>query len=108
VANPDTSRFGLPTVLDRLAGLERRHRDRAFETLRTALLGGDRDAWSLIVEKYSRFVYTVALQLLSGAPQPEEAAASIYVTRAEPSLQNSGDCNRVKANAVYSDLRPAA
>jgi RNA polymerase sigma-70 factor (ECF subfamily) len=78
VVDSNVSRSGLPAVLDRLAGLETRHRDRSLEALRTALLGGDRDAWRLIVEKYSRFVYTVALRLLAGTPQPEEAAASIY------------------------------
>jgi RNA polymerase sigma factor (sigma-70 family) len=78
VAESDAARSGLAAVLDRLAGLEARQRDCSFETLRSAVLAGERDAWKRFVEKYSRFAYTVALQLLSGAPDREEAAASIY------------------------------
>lgn len=78
MADSDTVRFGLAAVLDRLAGLETRHRDRSFEALRSALVAGEPDAWRLLVEKYSRFVYSVALRLLAGSDQPEEAAASIY------------------------------
>lgn len=78
MADSNASRCGLGAVLDRLAGLETRHRDRSFEALRSALFAGDRDAWKHLVEKYSRFVYTVALQLLAGAPQREEVATSVY------------------------------
>ena len=65
-------------MLDRLAALETRHRDRPFDDLRRRVLAGDQDAWRAFVEKYSRFVYAVALGLLAGHREPEEAATAVY------------------------------
>lgn len=42
------------------------------------MLAGEKDAWRCLVEKYSRFVYTVALRLLGGVADREEAAAAVY------------------------------
>lgn len=65
-------------MLDELAALERRSRDLAFVDLRRGVLAGDDGAWRRLVEKYSRFVYTVALKLLAGAAEREELAARVY------------------------------
>ena len=62
-----------------LAALERRHADRDFADLRAAVLAGDREAWVALVEKYSRFVWTVALRLLAGASgELEEQVQETY------------------------------
>lgn len=65
-------------LLERLALLEERHRQTRFDTLRDAVLAGERDAWSRLVEKYSRFVYTVALRMTRGVDGREELTARIY------------------------------
>ena len=49
-----------------------------LESLRTALNEGEAGVWERFVEKYSRFVYTVALRLLSGVPNAQEVAAAVY------------------------------
>lgn len=65
-------------MVDDLAALERRHRALAFADLRRGVLAGDDEAWQRLVEKYSRFVYTVALKLLAGAADREELASRVY------------------------------
>ncbi len=78
VAGASTSYGGLGAVLESLAALETRHRDRSFDDFRWAILAGQPEAWKAFVEKYSRFVYAVALQLLAKTADREEAAASVY------------------------------
>ena len=78
MAASDARRSGLAAMLDRLADLETRQQDLDFDALREKVLAGDTDGWTRFVEKYSRFVYTVTLRLLSGLPDREEAAAVIY------------------------------
>jgi RNA polymerase sigma factor (sigma-70 family) len=50
-----------------LEALEERHADRSFADLREKVVAGDDEAWRDLVEKYSRFVWTVALRLLAGS-----------------------------------------
>jgi RNA polymerase sigma factor (sigma-70 family) len=62
-----------------LAALEDRHRSLTFAEARRAVLEDHDDGWRVFVEKYSRFVYTVALRLLTDPPQQrEERAQQIY------------------------------
>jgi RNA polymerase sigma factor (sigma-70 family) len=68
----------LAGLFDGLESLETRHADVDFETVRAGL---DRDpgrAWRTLVEKYSRFVYSIAFRASSGLTDPEEFAAEIY------------------------------
>ncbi len=65
---PDREAENRGCRVERLAALEDRHAARSFEEIRSALLAGETGAWRVLVEKYSRFVYTVALRLLAGAP----------------------------------------
>lgn len=65
--------------LDQLSSLEERHRSLPFEEARQAVLTGGDDGWRVFVEKYSRFVYTVALRLAPGPEdQKRELAQDIY------------------------------
>jgi RNA polymerase sigma-70 factor (ECF subfamily) len=65
-------------MLRSLEAMESRHRDLDIGDL-LPLLDEDSDrAWRLLVEKYSRFVYSVALQLCRGLEDPEEWASEIY------------------------------
>jgi RNA polymerase sigma factor (sigma-70 family) len=62
-----------------LAALEDRHRSLTFADAREAVLAGHEGGWRVFVEKYSRFVYTVALRLLTDPPpQREEQAQQVY------------------------------
>jgi RNA polymerase sigma factor (sigma-70 family) len=65
--------------VDDLAALEDRHRSVSFEELRRDVLAEGAGAWRRFVEKYSRFVYTVALKFLADRPDDrEERAQEIY------------------------------
>jgi RNA polymerase sigma-70 factor (ECF subfamily) len=65
-------------MLRSLEKLESRHRDVGIETILARLDEAPAQGWSLLVEKYSRFVYSVALQLCRGVADPEEMASEIY------------------------------
>ena len=65
--------------LEQLATLEDRHRSLSFDAIRVSVLAGDNDGWRIFVEKYSRFVYSVALRLLPGPIEgKEDLAQEIY------------------------------
>lgn len=78
MAGQETSGGWIGETLERLAGLESRHRALGFEELREGVLSGRAGAWRRFVERYSRFVYSVALKMLAGVPERDEAAAQIY------------------------------
>jgi|GEM_PF-3481796 len=66
-------------LVEDLVSLEDRHRSVSFEELRETVVAGDSEAWRIFVEKYSRFVYTVALRLLWGPEEKkQEHAQEIY------------------------------
>ncbi len=75
-------------LFDKLEGLETRYAGIPFETVRIAVLAGEPGAWRKFVEKYSRFVYTVALKLLGGVDEREDKAATVY-TRVFERLQGA-------------------
>ncbi len=64
--------------LESLKDLESRHAEVDFDRIRHLLDRAPDRAWELLVEKYSRFVYSVALQLARGVEDPEELASEIY------------------------------
>lgn len=65
--------------LEELISLEDRHRGLSFEEARHAVLTGEKDGWPIFVEKYSRFVYSVALRLLMGPEnERQDRAQEIY------------------------------
>jgi RNA polymerase sigma factor (sigma-70 family) len=66
------------SLLRDLGALEARHRDVSLEDIRERLEADPPRGWRLFVEKYSRFVWSVALQLSRGLDDPEEFAAEIY------------------------------
>ena len=65
-------------MLRSLEKLEVRHRDVGIEDILARLDESPPSGWALLVEKYSRFVYSVALQLCRGVEDPEEMASEIY------------------------------
>lgn len=60
-----------------LLALEQRHADLDFDELRRSILAREPGAWRRFVERYSRFVYTVARRL-SGGQDDEENAQQVY------------------------------
>jgi RNA polymerase sigma factor (sigma-70 family) len=70
---------GSALPFEALSALEDRHRSLTFAEARRAVIEDREDGWRIFVEKYSRFVYTVALRLLTDPPQQrEERAQQIY------------------------------
>ena len=65
--------------LARLAELEDRHRDLSFSEIRMLVLTQPDKGWKLLVQKYSRFVYAVALKLLPPGADREEMASQVYL-----------------------------
>ncbi len=61
-----------------LIELEERHKDLSFLDVRNILLKDEPSGWSIFVDKYSRFVYTVALKLIGPTSDAEELAHEIY------------------------------
>jgi len=61
--------------LEGLARLEDRHRSLSFEAARAAVLDDVENSWRFFVEKYSRFVYSIALRLLPGSLEGREDLA---------------------------------
>jgi RNA polymerase sigma factor (sigma-70 family) len=67
------------SYLERLASLEDRHQSLSFEEVRDLVFADDEQGWRIFVEKYSRFVYSVALRLLAGLIKgKEDVAQEIY------------------------------
>ncbi|MCK4547220.1 MAG: sigma-70 family RNA polymerase sigma factor [Candidatus Eisenbacteria sp.] len=74
----DSPAYGGVRHLEELSLMEDRHKSLSFEEAREAVLTDD-DGWRVFVEKYSRFVYTVTLRLLSGPiARKEDLAQEIY------------------------------
>lgn len=74
--SPSTT--GLSGLLRDLGALETRHQDLDFERIRALLDEDPSRGWRLFVEKYSKFVWSLSLQLSRGLTDPEEFAAEIY------------------------------
>ncbi len=68
----------LSGLLRDLGALEGRHQDLSLEEIREELACRPSRGWRLFVEKYSKFVWSLALQLSRGLEDPEEFAAEIY------------------------------
>ncbi|MBZ0267101.1 hypothetical protein K8I85_03015, partial [bacterium] len=73
-----TSTAPLAGLLRDLGALEGRHRDTPFESIRHLLDEDPSRGWRTLVDKYSKFVWSLALQLARGTEDPEEFAAEIY------------------------------
>lgn len=65
-------------LFDGLTSLETRHAESDFAEIRAGLDEDPSRAWRTLVEKYSRFVYSVAFRAASGLTDPEEFASEIY------------------------------
>lgn len=73
-----TSAAPLAGLLRDLGALEGRHREASFEGIRRLLDEDPPRGWRLLVDKYSKFVWSLALQLVRGTEDPEEFAAELY------------------------------
>lgn len=61
-----------------LAKLESRHAGVPFTEIRERLDREPGEAWRILVEKYSRYVYSVARKMSAGLDDPEEFSAELY------------------------------
>jgi RNA polymerase sigma-70 factor (ECF subfamily) len=68
----------ITNCLSELEALESRHRELTFEEIRSTLLRNPGEGWSLFIEKYSRFVYSIALKLVGPEPDQEELVHQVY------------------------------
>jgi RNA polymerase sigma factor (sigma-70 family) len=65
-------------LLRDLAALETRHGETPIDEIRDLLDEDPARGWRLLVEKYSKFVWSLAFQLSRGLSDPEEFAAEVY------------------------------
>jgi RNA polymerase sigma factor (sigma-70 family) len=73
-----TSAAPLAGLLRDLGALESRHCDTSFGSIRRLLDEDPAEGWRILVDKYSKFVWSLALQLVRGTDDPEEFAAELY------------------------------
>jgi RNA polymerase sigma factor (sigma-70 family) len=68
----------IESCLAGLEVLESRHKDLSFEEIRRAIQDDPEGGWELFVEKYSRFVYSIALKLVGPEEDKEELVHRVY------------------------------